>query len=368
MCKSIGFTVTSACTLACVPVKSCQLLACHRHGDWAVPYMARASSSLHPIVIDRSSAIPSHTYYFQKHNVRMKLQLLQMIQIFNRAQDRIMFGCGWCVGVGVCVVFVCTVCVVWYVWVCVVGEGGVCVVCCACVLRVCVGCAFCVLGAVVWWVRVEIVSCVVLCVFVECVCVCGMCVLCFGVVVCCVVMCVGVQCVVSGVCGVSAWCVLCVRCGVCGVWRGLAREKLPVCRFQTPPCVPAKRAHVFNMCAWCRHTRRRFEHYTWRRFEPTEPLSLSPSLSLVPSFSLPSFSSFSLSLVLFLRSLPSLFFSFSFSALFSSLSNNDNDHSSSGLSLCTHGSDLPECQSAWASVHSLFGDYVRTMQETTVLA
>ena len=25
-------------------IKSCQLLACHRHGDWAVPYMARASS------------------------------------------------------------------------------------------------------------------------------------------------------------------------------------------------------------------------------------------------------------------------------------------------------------------------------------
>ena len=44
MCKSVGPTVTSACTLACVPVKSCQLLACHRHGDWAVPYMARASS------------------------------------------------------------------------------------------------------------------------------------------------------------------------------------------------------------------------------------------------------------------------------------------------------------------------------------
>ena len=37
-------------------------------------------------------------------------------------------------------------------------------------------------------------------------------------------------------------------------------------------------------------------------------------------------------------------------------------------SLCTHGSDLPECQSAWASVHYLFGDYVRIMQETTVMA
>ena len=48
MCKSVGLTVTSACTLACVPVKSCQLLACHRHGDWAIPYMTRASSSLQP--------------------------------------------------------------------------------------------------------------------------------------------------------------------------------------------------------------------------------------------------------------------------------------------------------------------------------
>ena len=46
MGKSVGLTVTSACTLACVPVKSCQLLACHRHGDWALPCMARASSFL----------------------------------------------------------------------------------------------------------------------------------------------------------------------------------------------------------------------------------------------------------------------------------------------------------------------------------
>ena len=49
------------------------------------------------------------------------------------------------------------------------------------------------------------------------VCVCGMCVLFFGVVVCCAVLCrfvwrwCGAQCVVCGL-----WCV-CVRCGVCGV-------------------------------------------------------------------------------------------------------------------------------------------------------
>ena len=65
-----------------------------------------------------------------------------------------------------------------------------------------------------------------MCVEIECgVCaesVCGMCVLCFGVVLCCVVVCgVGA--------GVGAQCAVCGVCGVC-VWRGLARGK-------TPPCV-----------------------------------------------------------------------------------------------------------------------------------
>ena len=33
-----------------------------------------------------------------------------------------------------------------------------------------------------------------------------------------------------------------------------------VCRFKTSPCVPAPRAHVeTHVCAWCRHTRGRFE-------------------------------------------------------------------------------------------------------------
>ena len=74
-----------------------------------------------------------------------------------------------------------------------------------------------------------------------------MCVLCFGVVMCCAVsLCVvvvlvlvrNVWCVVSVVCVRG----VCVRCGVCGVcvWRGLTRGKTPVCRFKTPPCVPAK--------------------------------------------------------------------------------------------------------------------------------
>ena len=39
-----------------------------------------------------------------------------------------------------------------------------------------------------------------------------------------------------------------------------------------------------------------------------------------------------------------------------------------GLSLCTHGSNLPECQSACTLAHSVFGEHVRIMQERTVLA
>ena len=39
-----------------------------------------------------------------------------------------------------------------------------------------------------------------------------------------------------------------------------------------------------------------------------------------------------------------------------------------GLSVCTHGSDLPECQSARTLAHSLFGEHVRIMHETIVLA
>ena len=36
-------------------------------------------------------------------------------------------------------------------------------------------------------------------------------------------------------------------------------QNVSVCRFKTLPCVPAKRAHVFNMRTFCRHTRKRFE-------------------------------------------------------------------------------------------------------------
>ena len=36
-------------------------------------------------------------------------------------------------------------------------------------------------------------------------------------------------------------------------------QNVSVCRFKTAPCMPAKRAHVFNMRAFCRYTRRRLE-------------------------------------------------------------------------------------------------------------
>ena len=39
-------------------------------------------------------------------------------------------------------------------------------------------------------------------------------------------------------------------------------QNVSMCTFKTSPCVPAPRAHVFqcfNMCAWCRHKRGRFE-------------------------------------------------------------------------------------------------------------
>ena len=136
------------------------------------------------------------------------------------------------------------------------------------------------------------------------------------------------------------------------VWRGLARGKTPaVCRFQdisvcsdhnASVCAGKHARHVEHMRAFCRYT---------RKAEPShgDVLNLhTEGLSLL---------SFSLSLVL--SSLSSfVLFSFTFSTLFSlvfSLSNSDNDHSSSRLSLCTHGSNLPECQSSWTLAHSLFG-------------
>ena len=175
-----------------------------------------------------------------------------------------------------------------------------------------------------------------------CVCACGVVcgtrVLCFGVVVSCCV-CWLVYRVVS------------VVCGVCGAaWHA---EKTSVCRFKTLPSVPAKRAHVFNMRACCRYTRKRFETthgdvlnlHTERR----EGRGFLLSLTSLLSFSLPSFS-------LPCRSLHSFSFSLSSLSLSSSLLNN---HSSSRFCLC---------QSAWTLTHSLFGEHVRFVQKTTVLA
>ena len=214
-----------------------------------------------------------------------------------------------------------------------------CVVCCACVLRwlcVCVESECGVCAESVWDVR-----------------------LCCGVVVCCAVSsCVVLVLVlVRHVCVcavwclwcVCAWCVLCVRCGVCGVcvWRGLARGKPPVCRFKTSPCVGSKSFRVYRQNARMWNTCARFAGSHGSVLNLHKEASLSLSLL---SFSLPSFSfsfssslfssSFSLSLSL------SLLVTLSFSARFpffclqsalcvSVLNYNDNDRSSSWLSLYT---------------------------------
>ena len=55
-------------------------------------------------------------------------------------------------------------------------------------------------------------------------------------------------------------CVVCMRCGVCCVCGAAWHAENPrVCGFKTTPCVPAKRAHVFNMRAFCRFARKPFE-------------------------------------------------------------------------------------------------------------
>ena len=127
-------------------------------------------------------------------------------------------------------------------------------------------------------------------------------------------------------CGLVCWVVCWVVSVVCGVllcvfrvWRGLARgkkKKKTVCRFKTLPCVPAKRAHVEHMRAFCRHTRKRFEPthgdvlnpHTGRREVRGSLISLSSLLSRPFSLSLLSFFFLS-SVVLFLRSLSLLFLS-----------------------------------------------------------
>ena len=134
------------------------------------------------------------------------------------------------------------------------------------------------------------------------------------------------MCVWLLVCGCvwcSVWCVcglvcVCVCVNVWGVARLGARKNprahvqhASVCCFKTPPCVAARRPHVFNMRASCRFTRKRFEtthggvlDMSTGGEEGRGGLSISSFLSLLlsllrslppPFFSLLSFSSFLLS-------------------------------------------------------------------------
>ena len=189
--------------------------------------------------------------------------------------------------------------------VCFVRGGVWCVVCVGVCVLVCA--VVYVLRVCVWDVRFVFWCCGVLC---------------------CVVMCGvgagdGVQCVVCGVSGVCAWRVLCVRCGVCGVC-GAAWHA------ENHPCVGSKRLRVYRqnarMCSTCArfasthgsvlnvHTET-FSTNTRRRGKGRRVV-----MGVL-------FSLFLSSLLFF--SLPALVLS-----LFS-LSNNDNDHSTS-WSLCVH--------------------------------
>ena len=131
------------------------------------------------------------------------------------------------------------------------------------------------------------------------------------------------------------------------VWRGLARGK-PVCRLKTSPCVGSKRIRVYWQNARMCSTYARFDSTHTRRggkggwvggWERGGGWFSSLSFSLPFSLSLLSFSS----LFPLLSSLSPL------SAIMTMITR------PVGLSLCTHGSDLPERQSACTLAHSLFG-------------
>ena len=221
---------------------------------------------------------------------------------------------------------------------------------CVCV---CVCVASCVVRVFVRW----------LCVCVESECgvsaesVCGMCVFvfwCCGV-LCCVVMCgvgagVGAQCVVCGVCGVCAWCLWCVCCvccvlGVCGV--------VCVCCLCVARLGTRKTPLVSNMRAFCQYTRRRFEpthRDVFNLHTERRKWGRKGRRGSLLSLSLP------FSLCLFRRSLSLLSFSSRSCRLSSPLSATMTMITRPvGLSLCTQGSDLPECQSACTLAHSVFG-------------
>ena len=141
---------------------------------------------------------------------------------------------------------------------------------------------------------------------------------------------------------------VCVVCGVVYVARLGTRKAPAVCRFKTAPCVHSKRPRVCRQNARICYHMRAFCRYTRKRFEPTHGcvlnthtggLSLSPFL--LPLF-LRSLSLLSLCSSLFLSlSARFSFFSVSSQALcVSVLNDNNNDRSSSWLSL-SHCSDLP---------------------------
>ena len=193
-------------------------------------------------------------------------------------------------------------------------------VCGVCVCAVCVMC-------VLWsW-----------CVHFVCVCVCR--------VVCCVWLCVW------NVRFVFWWCVVCC-CVLCGVWCvvcvcGAAWH--PVCRLKSSQ----ERLRVQHARVLPAHTEA-FWTDTRRLFEPTRGGGGRRGFLI-------SLSSLSLSLV------PFSFSALSSPALFSSLSVTMTMIIRPVGFLCTQSSDLPECQCAWASVHSLLAEHIRSMQKKNCL-
>ena len=190
-------------------------------------------------------------------------------------------------------------------------------------------------------------------------------------------------------CGVwCLWCVCGVVCVVC-VWRGLARGKPFVCSLKTSPCVGSKRIRVYRqnarMCSTCARFASTHGSVLNLHTETKKPTHGKEGRGVGWGFSSLLFSSLLFSSLLFSSLLFSsllfssllfsslLFSSLLFSSLFpllsflSSLSATMTMITRPVGSLCTHGSNLPDCQSACTLADSLFGEHVRIMQETTVL-
>ena len=161
------------------------------------------------------------------------------------------------------------------------------------------------------------------------------CIVCVAFVSCRVVSCLVLSCLLLSCAGVARVCNACFS--VCGAaWQA---GTPPVLRFSTPPCVHSNRLRMYRQNAIMLNTCGRFASTHGGLFEcthggvlnlSTEGLSLSLSPLLLsfsrPFFSLPSFSFSFSSLCSLLSALFSLLFS---------LSNYDNEHSPSRLSLYT---------------------------------